>query len=143
MRPNRRLFVLVMLTLMASVSFAIPTHLMAGTPSRPTAVAIVDIPSIAGRWSGILYGRPGGARGRDWVEVALHADGTYTLASARMIGVFNRSGTFRLADGKLVSEGENTRLVLTFVPGGGKRFLRAESTMASGQSLQADLYPAP
>jgi hypothetical protein len=60
-----------------------------------------------------------------------------------MIGVFNRNGTFRLADGKLVSEGENTRVVLTLYQGGDKRFLRAESTMASGQPLQADLYPAP
>jgi hypothetical protein len=121
---------------------AAPTDLYAAKPSRPTAVAIADMKSVAGRWSGILYGRPGGQRGEDWVEVAIHEDGTYTVASARTIGVFEGSGKVRLEDGRLASEGDKARVTFTLYQRDGKRFLRVDGTMASGQPLQADLYPA-
>jgi hypothetical protein len=132
----------VLLALVASAVITVPADLYAAQRSRPTAVAIQEMKGVAGRWSGILYGRPGGSRGRDWVELALQEDGTYTLASARTIGVFNGSGTLRLADGRLIAEGEKARVTFTLYQGDGKRFLRAEGTMASGQPLQADLYPA-
>jgi hypothetical protein len=140
---RRRTFVRVMLALMTGMLIASSTELDAASRSRPTPVAISDIKSVAGRWSGILHGRPGGTRQQDWVELALHEDGTYTLASARMIGVFSGSGTLSLADGRLASQGEKAQVMLTLHQGGGKRFLRVEGTMASGQPLRADLYPAP
>jgi hypothetical protein len=143
MGRRRRTFVRVMLALMTGMLIASSTELDAASRSRPTAVAISDIKSVAGRWSGILYGRPGGTRQQDWVELALHEDGTYRLASARMIGVFSGSGTLSLADGRLASQGEKAQVMLTLHQGGGKRFLRVEGTMASGQPLRADLYPAP
>lgn len=143
MRSRQPIFVSVMLVLVASGMIAVPSDLFAAKRSSPTAVAIQDIKSVAGRWSGILYGRPGGARGQDWVELAIKEDGTYTLASARTIGVFSGSGTVSLADGRLIAEGEKGRVTLTLYQRDGKRFLRAEGTMASGQPLQADLYPAP
>jgi hypothetical protein len=59
-----------------------------------------------------------------------------------MIGVFSGSGTLSLADGRLASQGEKAQVMLTLHQGGGKRFLRVEGTMASGQPLRADLYPA-
>jgi hypothetical protein len=139
---RRRTFVRVMLAFMTGMLIASSTELDAASRSRPTAVAISDIKSVAGRWSGILHGRPGGTRQQDWVELALHEDGTYTLASARMIGVLSGSGTLSLADGRLVLQGEKTQVTLTLHQGGGKRFLRVEGTMASGQPLRADLYPA-
>jgi hypothetical protein len=139
---RRRTFVRVMLAFMTGMLIASSTELDAASRSRPTAVAISDIKSVAGRWSGILHGRPGGTRQQDWVELALHEDGTYTLASARMIGVLSGSGTLSLADGRLASQGEKTQVTLTLHQGGGKRFLRVEGTMASGQPLRADLYPA-
>jgi hypothetical protein len=120
-----------------------PVELYAAGRSSPTAVSISDIKSVAGRWSGILYGRPGGQRGQDWIELALHEDGTYTLASARTIGVFEGSGKVSLADGRLVAEGEKARATFTLYQRDGKRFLRVDGSMASGQPLQADLYPAP
>jgi hypothetical protein len=132
-----------MLAFMTGMLIASSTELDAASRSRPTPVAISDIKSVAGRWSGILHGRPGGTRQQDWVELALHEDGTYTLASARTIGVFSGSGTLSLADGRLVSQGEKAQVMLTLHQGGGKRFLRVEGTMASGQPLRADLYPAP
>jgi hypothetical protein len=133
---------LVMLALLTSAIIAAPIDLYAARPSRPTAEAISDMKSVAGRWSGILYGRPGGQRGQDWIEVAIHEDGTYTVAEARTIGVFEGSGKVRLADGRLTSEGEKARVTFTLYQRGGKHFLRLEGTMASGQPLQADLYPA-
>jgi hypothetical protein len=132
-----------MLAFMTGMLIASSTELDAASRSRPTPVAISDIKSVAGRWSGILHGRPGGTRQQDWVELALHEDGTYTLASARMIGVLSGSGTLSLADGRLASQGEKAQVTLTLHQGVGKRFLRVEGTMASGQPLRADLYPAP
>jgi hypothetical protein len=131
------------LALIASVMIVSPVPLFAATRSNPTAVAIPEFQSVVGRWSGILYGRPGATRGQDWVELALHPDGTFTLASARMVGAFSSSGTMRLTDGKLISEGEKSQVTFTLYQRDGKRFLRAEGTTASGQSLRADLYPAP
>jgi hypothetical protein len=142
MGSHQPTIVFVMLALIASAIIVVPAGLFAAERSRPAAVSIPDIKSVAGRWSGILYGRPGGTRGRDWVELALQEDGTYTLASARTIGVFSGSGTVSLADGRLIAEGEKTRVTFTLFQGGGKRFLRAEGTMASGEPLRADLYPA-
>jgi hypothetical protein len=142
MRRWQRTFVVVILVLVASAVLATPADLYAAKRSRPAVVAIQDLKSVAGRWSGILYGRPGGTRGQDWVELAIQEDGTYTLASARTIGVFDGSGTFSLADGRLISEGERARVTVTLYQGDGKRFLRAEGTMGSGQPLRADLYPA-
>jgi hypothetical protein len=139
----RRTLVWVLLALIASAVITVLTDLSAATRSQPTAVAIQDIKNVAGRWSGILYGRPGGTRGQDWIELALQQDGTYTLESARTIGMFTGSGTLRLADGRLSAEGEKARVTFTLYQRDGKRFLRAEGTMASGQPLRADLYPAP
>jgi len=132
----------VALVLVISAIIAVPVDLYAARGASPTAVAISDIKSVAGRWSGILYGRPGGQRGEDWVEVAIHEDGTYTVASARTIGVFEGSGKVRLADGRLTTEGDKARATFTLYQRGGKQFLRVDGTMASGQPLQADLYPA-
>jgi hypothetical protein len=143
MGQRRETMVLVMLALVASAVLAVFGELHAADRSSPTAVAIADIKSVAGRWSGILYGRPGGTRDQDWVELALHEDGTYTLASARTIGVFTGSGRARLADGRLFTEGEKASATITLYQRGGKRFLRVEGAMASGQPLRADLYPAP
>ena len=143
MRRPQKAIVWGTLALMTSIVVATSTGLRAASRSSPTAVAISDIKSVAGRWSGILYGRPGGQRGQDWVELALHEDGTYTLASARTIGVLNGSGSLRLADGRLIAEGENARVTMTRYQRGSKQFLRVEGTMASGQPLRADLYAAP
>jgi hypothetical protein len=130
------------LALVASVVIVVPVALYAASGSDPTATTIPDFRSIAGRWSGIVYGRPGGERGRDWVELAIHNDGTYTLASARTIGVLNTRGTLSLTDGQLISEGEEGHVTYTLYRRDGKRFLRAQATMKSGERLRADLYPA-
>jgi hypothetical protein len=142
MRSHQPTLVVVMLALVASAVILVPADPFAAERSRPAAVSIPAIKSVAGRWSGILYGRPGGERARDWIELALQEDGTYTFASPRTYGVFSGSGTVGLADGRLIAEGEQARVTFTLYQGGGKRFLRAEGTMASGQPLRADLYPA-
>jgi hypothetical protein len=140
----QRTLPLVMLALVTIAMIAAPADLYAARPTQPTAVAISDMQSVVGRWSGILYGRPGGQRGQDWVELAIHEDGTYTLASARTIGVFEGTGKARLQDGRLITEGEKGgRATFTLYQRGNKRFLRVDGSLASGQPLQADLYPAP
>jgi hypothetical protein len=130
--------------LMIGAMIMAPAELSAARGPSPTSVAISDLKSVAGRWSGILYGRPGGQRGQDWVELAIHEDGTYTLASARTIGVLEGTGKARLADGRLITEGEKGgRATFTLYQRGNRRFLRVDGSLASGQPLQADLYPAP
>ena len=57
MGRNQRTLPLVMLALVTSAIIAAPADLYAARSSRPTAVAIPDMKSVAGRWSGILYGR--------------------------------------------------------------------------------------
>lgn len=142
MGSHRAAFVLVILALVGSAIIVAPADLYAAKRSRPTAVAISEFKNVAGRWSGILYGRPGGTRRQDWDELTIQEDGAYTLASARTIGVFNSSGTLRLADGRLIAQGEKAQVTMTLYQGNGKQFLRVEGAMASGQPLRADLYPA-
>jgi hypothetical protein len=142
MGRDRKVFLFMKLTLLAITVIAIPADLYAASRSRPTAVPIQDVNSVAGRWSGILYGRPGGARGQDWIELAIQQDGTYTLSSARMIGVFTGSGTVSLVDGRLTAEREKARVTFTLYQRDSRRFLRAEGTTEHGNTLRADLYPA-
>src|SRR5688500_3599427 len=101
----RRACMSVVLALVASAGMIVPTDLYAASGSSPTAAALTDVKTVAGRWSGILYGRPGAQRDQDWIEFALRDDGSYTLASARTIGVFEGTGKVRLEDGRLVTEG--------------------------------------
>jgi hypothetical protein len=143
MGRDGKVFLFVKLTFLAITVIAIPADLYAASRSRPTAVPIQDVTSAAGRWSGILYGRPGGARGQDWIELTIQKDGTYALSSARTIGVFTGSGTVSLADGRLTAEAEKARVTFTLYRRDSRRFLRAEGTTGSGQTLRADLYRAP
>jgi hypothetical protein len=143
MGRDRKIFLFLKLTLQAVVLIAIPADLYGASQSRPTAVPIQGVNSVAGRWSGILYGRPGGARGQDWIELTIQKDGTYTLSSARTIGVFTGSGTVSLSDGRLTAEGEKARVTFTLYQRDSRRFLRAEATTEHGNTLKADLYPAP
>jgi hypothetical protein len=143
MGRDQKIFLFLKLTLLAVTVIAIPADLYGASRSRPTAVPIQDVNSVAGRWSGILHGRPGGARGQDWIEFTIQKDGTYTLSSARTIGVFTGSGTVNLSDGRLTAEGEKARVTFTLYQRDSRRFLRAEGTTEHGNTLRADLYPAP
>jgi hypothetical protein len=143
MGRRQRTVVLMMLAMAVCAVIIVPADLFAAKRSSPTTVAIPDLKSVAGRWAGILYGRPGGRRDQDWIELVLQEDGTYTLSSVRTIGVFTGSGTVSLADGRLILEREKARVTLTLYQRDGKRFLRAEGITVSGQPLRADLRPAP
>ena len=54
MGRRQRIFVLVMLALVASATITVPADLFAAKRSSPTAVAIPDVKSVAGRWAGTL-----------------------------------------------------------------------------------------
>ena len=143
MGRDRGIFMVMKLTLLAVTVIALSADLYAASRQQTAVVPIQDVNSVAGRWSGILYGRPGGARGQDWVELTIQKDGTYTLSSARTIGVFTGSGTVSLVDGRLTAAGEKARVTLTLYQRDSRRFLRAEGTTEHGNMLRADLYPAP
>ena len=142
MGRDRGIFLVMKLTLLVVTVIAIPADLYAASRPPATVVPIQDVNSVAGRWSGILYGRPGGERGRDWIELTIQKDGAYTLSSARMIGGFTGSGTVSLVDGRLTAEGGKARITFTLYQRDSRRFLRAEGTTEHGNTLRADLYPA-
>jgi hypothetical protein len=143
MGRDRKVFLFMKLTLVAIMVIAIPAALYAASRSRPTAVPIQDVESVAGRWFGLLYGRPGAPRGQDGIELTIQKDGTYTLSSVRIIGAFTGRGTVSLVDGRLTAQGEKARVTLTLYRRDSQRFLRAEGTTEQGDTLRADLYPAP
>jgi hypothetical protein len=66
MGGGRKVFLFMEVTLLAITLIAMPADLYAASQSRPTAVPIQDVHAAAGRWFGLLHGRPGGARGLDW-----------------------------------------------------------------------------
>jgi len=76
-----------------------------GSETASAPIAITDLSSIAGKWVGLL--EMAGSRDRqDYLEVTIARDGTYRAESARTIGVMDAKGTVKVADGKLLIQGE-------------------------------------
>jgi hypothetical protein len=143
MGRDRNVFLFMKLTLVAIMVIATPAALCAASRSRAPAEPIQNVESIAGRWFGVLYGRPGGAEGRDGIELTIQKDGTYTLSSVRIIGAFTGRGTVTLLDGKLAGQEEKARVTITLYRRDSQCFLRVEGATEQGNTLTADLYPAP
>ena len=113
----------------------------AGTlPSTP--ISITDFKTVAGVWEGILEGRPGSASRTDWIMMEIGADGSYSFATFRQIGVFQGSGTLRLSDGRLFLQGpEGGSATFTLYEGDGRRMLSADALTRGGARLTANLTP--
>jgi hypothetical protein len=70
------------------------------------------------------------------------ADGSYSFASFRQIGVFQGSGMLRLSDGRLFLQGEQGGSVtLTLYEGDGRRMLSADAITGTGTRVTANLSP--
>jgi hypothetical protein len=112
-----------------------------GSASAP--IAITDLSSIAGKWVGLLEME--GSRDRqDYLEVTIARDGTYRAESARTIGVMDAKGTVKVADGRLLIQGERggkgTGTLYT-QPGQPPRLLQVNGTAGDGRPYIVRLRP--
>lgn len=135
----RRLPLLALLVLLA---FAITGVLgCAGGPSAPSIVpvAITDLKTVAGKWTG-LYSRDTSSSSReDWVELAIKEDGTYEFGSFRQVGALHGKGKLMLRDGKLYGQGERGSTVYSLFDRGGKPLLKVAAQDTAGMSYTAEL----
>ena len=77
----------------------------AGTTSG-TAVAVTDIATVAGKWSGLLE-MTGSRVQDDFVELTVDGSGRYQARAARTIGTIDAQGQVgALSDGKLLFQGD-------------------------------------
>jgi len=116
----------------------------ATSESTTTApLPITDIASIAGKWVGLL--ELAGSRDRqDYVEVTIAGDGTYRAASARTIGLLDARGTVKVADGRLLIQGDSGgkgTATLFSQPGQPPRLLHVNGTSGDGRPYIVRLRP--
>ena len=111
-------------------------------PKQPQwiQVPISDLPSVAGKWDGLMRRIPHERRD-DWVTVTIAPDGRYEFSSLRTIGVFTGHGVFGLDDGKLRSKSERGEVEAALYEGGAQRMLRAKGRAADGTEYTAEVKP--
>ncbi len=114
-----------------------------GSATATAPLPITDLASITGKWVGLL--EIAGSRDReDYVEVTIASDGTYRAASARTIGVLDAKGTVKVADGRLVIQGESGgkgTATLYTQPGQPPRLLQVNGTTGDGRPYIVRLRP--
>jgi hypothetical protein len=136
-----RLFPLALPVLLALTVAAVLAG-CAGGPSTPSTVpvAIQDIKTVAGKWSGV-YSRDTSSMSReDWVQLAINENGTYEFTSFRQVGALHGRGKLALRDGKLYGLGERGgTLVYSLFDRGGKPLLKVAAQDAAGLGYTAEL----
>jgi hypothetical protein len=108
-----------------------------------TAVAVTDIASVAGKWTGLL--EMAGSRDReDFVELTVDKSGVYRAVAARTIGAMDAQGKIVVSgDGKIRFKGDGgsqataTLYTQTTQP---QRTLVLEGTTPSGRGFRAQLH---
>ena len=116
-----------------------------GTTTGPaTAVAVTDLASVAGKWTGLLELE--GARDReDLVELTVDRGGTYRASAARTIGLMDAQGKVALSDGKVLLEGARGAKAtgtLYAQPGSPERSLLMQGATPAGRRFSVRLRPA-
>jgi hypothetical protein len=129
--------------LMLVIALGIAGCAGSGSATTTAPMAITDLASIAGKWVGLL--EISGSRDReDYVEVTIAGDGSYRAVSARTIGVMDAKGTVKVADGKLLIQGERggkgTGTLYT-QPGQPPRLLQVNGTAGDGRPYIVRLRP--
>jgi hypothetical protein len=137
MRPLPHLFLPILAALTVTVLLG-----CAGGPATPATVpvAIADLKTVAGKWSG-LYSRDTSSSSReDWVELAINEDGTCEFGSFRQVGALHGKGKLALRDGKLYGQSERGgTFVSSLFDRGGKPLLKVAAQDAAGMNYTAEL----
>src|SRR5215470_13102993 len=114
-----------------------------GSATATAPLPITDIASIAGKWVGLL--EIAGSRDRqDYVEVTIAGDGTYRASSARTIGLLDTKGQVKVADGRLLIQGDSGgkgTATLYSQPGQPPRLLQVNGTSGDGRPYIVRLRP--
>ena len=117
----------------------------AGTTAG-TAVAVTDIASVAGKWTGLLE-MAGSQDREDFVDLTVDGSGLYRAAAARTIGAMDAQGKVRvISDGKILFQGDRgsqATATLYTQASQPQRTLLMEGTTPSGRRFRARLHQQP
>ncbi len=109
-------------------------------PAATVPVAIADLKTVSGKWSGIYARDTTSGSREDWVELAIKDDGTFEFTSFRQVGVLHGKGKLTLRDGKLYGQGEKGGThVYSLFDRGGKPLLKVAAQDAAGMGYTAEL----
>jgi hypothetical protein len=108
-----------------------------------TAVAVTDIASIAGKWTGLLE-MAGSQEREDLVELTVDKSGVYRAVAARTIGMMDTQGKIDvLSDGRMLFKGERgsqTTATLYTQAAQPQRTLVVEGITPAGRRFHARLH---
>jgi len=114
-----------------------------GTTTTTAPVAVTDVSSVAGRWSGLLS--IAGSRDRqDYVEVIVDGNGAYRASAARTIGLLDTTGTVTASSGRLLIKGDSGgrgTATLYTQPPPDERMLVVNGTASDGRAYTLRLRP--
>ena len=131
----RVLFLVIALGLAACAS--------SGATATPGPIAVSDVASLAGRWSGLLE-MEGGRDREDYLEIIIDSNGAYRAASTRQIGLLDIRGTVTVADGRIIFKGERGGQATGSMfsqPPPDTRLLIVNGAAAEGRKFAARLRP--
>ena len=113
-------------------------------PVATTPVAVTDVASVAGKWTGLMELQGSGDRD-DFVELTVDRGGTYRVVAARTIGLMDAEGKIAVDDGKLRLEGARggrATGTLHAPPASPDRTLLVEGATPAGRRFSVRLRPA-
>jgi hypothetical protein len=114
------------------------------SPRTTTAMAVTDVTTVAGAWSGLLELEGGGDR-NDFVELTVDRSGAYRASAARTVGLLDAKGTVAVTEGKIRLEGERGARATGTLYGpmaSPERALLLEGATPSGRRFSVRLRPA-
>lgn len=116
-----------------------------GAPTAATAVAVTDVASVAGKWTGLL--EMANSRDReDFVELTVDRGGAYRVVTARTIGALDAQGNIAVSDGKILlkgARGSQATATLYTQQAQPQRTLLIEGATRDGRRFSARLRQQP
>ncbi|MGH7392218.1 MAG: hypothetical protein ACREM3_22585 [Candidatus Rokuibacteriota bacterium] len=114
-----------------------------GASTAGTAVAVTDLSSVAGKWTGLLELAGSGTR-EDFVELTVDRSGAYRAVTARTIGAMDAQGRVAVSGGKILLQGERgSRATATLYTQQTQRALLVEGATPEGRRFSARLRQQP
>ena len=116
---------------------------------RLTPVAVSDVTSVAGTWTGVVYGSghqplaPPARSEPDYVTLTIRENGSYDIVSRQTIGASAGKGQIVISGGRLIMQGEKGRGVATLLSSpSGDHVMDIQATLSDNSILTAQLGPS-